>query len=105
MRERQILTEPPKVLVREGLSILGDEALLRTDGMAYGVLLGNGAGSGVAIGFTKEVLTHEALYVASVAWNLLVSYHVVWTTDPVFRKSAPVAENLAIFVKEGHKFV
>ena len=33
-----------------------------------------------------------------VAWNLLISYFVVWSTDPIFCKTAAIAEYLFVLV-------
>jgi hypothetical protein len=52
----------------------------------------------------EQVLTDEALDMASVSWHLLISHSVVWSALPILCKSTVVSVNNLILVNFRHKF-
>lgn len=68
------------------------------------VLLADGVSSCVCIRLREDVLTDKALDVSSVAWNLLVSDHMVGSTLPVLGKSAIVSIDGLVFVDFRNEF-
>jgi hypothetical protein len=69
------------------------------------VLLADGLSSSVSIGFRIQIFTNQTNDMACVPWHLLVSYVVIWSTNPIFCKTAAIAEYLFVFVDLRHKTI
>ena len=68
------------------------------------VLLADGVSSCVCIRLREDVLTDKALDVSSVAWNLLISNHMVGSTLPVLGEPTIVSIDNFVFVYPWNEF-
>jgi len=61
--------------------------------------------SGISVRFCIQIFTNQTNDMACVAWHLLITYIVIWPTNPVFCKTAVIAEYLFVFVDFRHKTI
>ena len=69
------------------------------------MLLPDGQSSGISVGFCIQIFTNQTNDMPCVTWHLLITYFVIWSTHPIFCKTAAIAEYLFVFVYRGHKTI
>lgn len=92
------LTKSTELVRLELVRILGLEPLLRIHIVAHWVLTVESPEREVAVSLAMEVFADEALDMALVAWNVLLSYFVGGASDPVLSEYAEVAVNELVLV-------
>lgn len=99
-----VINESSEVLSFVDFGVLRKKTFSGNNFVSDWVLFTNSLGSCICVRLRKDVLTYQTLDMTSIAWNLLISDHMVWSALPVLGKSAIVTIDNFVLVDPWNEF-
>lgn len=72
---------------------MGVESIFGLEVNSSWAFLVDGFGGAVGVTTTVDVLRDQTFHVTCVSWDMLLSYFILWSTDPILAESTAVAVN------------